>query len=82
MVPGIPAARVRDPAGLAFPASSSEVFVGNRHGNNSADGVAGSISRFLYDRATRSFTATGTISGNGLAGVHQLNFSSPPPQAT
>ncbi len=72
---GIPAAMLHDPAGLAFRASSSEVFVANRHGNNSADGIAGSINRFKYDRATRSFTANGSITGNGLSGVHSLTFS-------
>jgi phage baseplate assembly protein gpV len=72
---GIPAAMLADPAGLAYRASSGEVFVGNRHGNNSADGTAGSIVRFRYDRQNRSFTMTGTITGNGLSGVHGLTFS-------
>jgi len=73
-VPGIASARLADPAGLAFRRTSSEVFVGNRHGNNSGDGVAGSICRFRYDSVTRTFTGTGTITGNGLDGVHQLAF--------
>jgi hypothetical protein len=73
--PGIPAAMLADPAGLAYRASSGEVFVGNRHGNNAADGTAGSIVRFRYDRINRSFTMTGTITGNGLSGVHGLTFS-------
>ena len=64
-----------DPAGLAYRASSGEVFVGNRHGNNSADGTAGSIVRFRYDRINRSFTMTSTITGNGLSGVHGMTFS-------
>ncbi|MBN2574219.1 MAG: hypothetical protein JXP73_06620, partial [Deltaproteobacteria bacterium] len=72
---GIPAALLHDPAGLAFRASSSEVFVANRHGNNSADGTAGSINRFKYDRATRSFAPNGAITGNGLSGVHSLAFN-------
>lgn len=74
--PGIDASSVRDPAGLAFRRSSSELFVGNRHGNTSADGVAGSISRFRYEPATRTFTPSGSITGNGLSGVHQVAFSS------
>jgi hypothetical protein len=72
---GIPAAMLADPAGLAYRASSGEVFVGNRHGNNAADGTAGSIVRFRYDRQNRSFTLTGTITGNGLSGVHGMTFS-------
>jgi hypothetical protein len=72
---GIPAAMVADPAGLAFRSASSELFVGNRHGNNSTGGVAGSISRFKYDAANRTFTPNGTITGNGLSGVHDMTFS-------
>jgi DNA-binding beta-propeller fold protein YncE len=64
-----------DPVGLAYRASSGEVFVANRHGNNSADGTAGSIVRFRYDRQNRTFTRTSTITGNGLSGVHALAFS-------
>ena len=71
---GIPAAMLADPAGLAWRASSSEVFVANRHGNNAADGTAGSITRFGYDRITRTFTLKGTITGNGLSGVHGMTF--------
>ena len=71
---GIPATSLADPVGLAFRASSSEVFVSNRHGNNSADGVAGSIARFAFDPQTRRL-ARGAITGNGLAGVHQAAFN-------
>ncbi len=66
---------VHDPAGLAFRFQSSEVYVGNRHGNNSADGTAGSISRFTYSQSTHALTKVGDITGNGLAGVHQVTFS-------
>jgi WD40 repeat protein len=72
---GIPAAMLADPVGLAYRASTGEVFVANRHGNNSADGTAGSITRFRYDRQNRTFTMTGTITGNGLSGVHAMAFS-------
>jgi DNA-binding beta-propeller fold protein YncE len=72
--PGIDKSLLADPVGLAYRASSREVFVANRHGNNAADGVAGSISRFVYDLATHALTANGTITGNGLSGVHQLAF--------
>jgi DNA-binding beta-propeller fold protein YncE len=72
---GIDKGLVADPAGLVFRAESAELFVGNRHGNTAADGVAGSVSRFLYHAETRSFTPNGTILGNGLSGVHQITFS-------
>ncbi|MBL0220848.1 MAG: hypothetical protein IPQ07_44130 [Myxococcales bacterium] len=73
-ITGIAATSLHDPADVVFRAASSEVLVGNRHGNNSADGVSGSISRFLYDPITQAFTPGGEILGNGLAGVHQLAF--------
>jgi formylglycine-generating enzyme required for sulfatase activity len=72
---GIGAGALHDPYGLAYRASSRELFVGNRHGNVAADGVAGSIQRFVYDSGTHTFTANGEITGNGLDGVHQLAFS-------
>lgn len=72
---GIDQSEVRDPAGLAFRAASSEVFVGNRHGNIAADGVPGSISRFTWDPVRRALTAGAPITGNELYGVHQLVFS-------
>jgi len=72
---GIDASKVRDPAGLAFRSRSAELFVGNRHGNNAADGTLGSISRFTYDKNTEKFTPNGQITGNGLARVHQLAFN-------
>lgn len=65
---------VADPAGLAYSETLSEIFVGNRHGNVSADGTAGSISRFQYDKGTQTLTPNGTITGNGLNAVHQLVF--------
>jgi serine/threonine protein kinase len=71
---GIPAKALHDPYGLAYRRSSDEVFVGNRHGNVGADGTRGSIQRFLYDRSTRTLVENGTITGNGLDGVHQLTF--------
>ncbi len=66
---------VADPAGLAFRPGASEVLVGNRHGNTAADGTAGSITRFDYDPVARTFTPAGAITGNGLAGVHQVTVS-------
>ena len=71
-ITGIDKAALHDPSDVLFHAATSEVLVANRHGNNSADGVAGSISRFRYDPATRAFTANGEILGTSLAGVHQL----------
>lgn len=61
---GIPASQVSDPVGLFY--QNGELFVGNRHGNT----FASSISRFKFDGTTDSFTANGTITGNGLLGVH------------
>lgn len=72
---GIDKSKVADPCGLAFRNRSAELFVGNRHGNQAADGVLGSISRFRYDRATEKFTPNGEITGNGLARVHQVTFT-------
>ena len=66
-------AQLDDPAGLAFRQSSSEVFVGNRHGNSSV-GAPGSVDRFNFDAASGALTANGrTFQTNGPA--HQLNFS-------
>lgn len=69
-LPGIPAAELNDPSGLAFRDESSELFVTNRHGNQ-AIGSDGSISRFVYDPDLRTFTANGTIPlsgpGHGIA---------------
>lgn len=67
---GIATANVSDPAGLAFSASG-ELFVANRHGNSAAS----SVSRFLYNSGTDTYTANGTITGNSLFGSHGLNFS-------
>lgn len=72
---GIQANQVADPSGLAFRTSSSELFVGNRHGNNSGDGLAGSVSRFSYDTTNGHWTQSGAvITGNGLAEVGQVVF--------
>lgn len=71
-LPSIPAdetTRLSDPLGAVFSASG-ELFVSNRHGNNDV----GSISRFRL-LADGSFAFRGTITGNGLAGVHDLAFS-------
>lgn len=72
---GIDKTAVEDPCGLAFRSTTSEIFVGNRHGNNSADGTAGSVSRFAYNQATHALVAKPEILGNGLSGVHQVSFS-------
>jgi len=74
-VAGIDKSLLADPACLAFRAASSEVFIGNRHGVNAADGVPGSISRFIYDRVTGTLTANGTIIGNSLSAVDQIAFN-------
>jgi WD40 repeat protein len=74
-VPGVVSSDVRDPAGITYRLASNEVLIGNRHGNNAADGVGGSISRFTFDPNTATLTPSGAITGNGLFGVHQLNFS-------
>jgi len=72
---GIDKSLLADPACVAFRASSSEVFVGNRHGVNAADGVPGSISRFIYNGGAGTLTAHGTIVGNSLSAVAQIAFS-------
>ena len=72
---GIAKTSVEDPVGLWFEPKSSVVFVGNRHGNNAADGTAGSISRFAYAFDTHALTALPEITGNGLDGVHQIALS-------
>lgn len=63
---GISAGSLSDPAGMFF--NGTELFVGNRHGNGSPS----SVSRFLYDSGTSTFSANGTITGNGMVGVHGL----------
>ena len=72
---GIPKTQLEDPVDLLFRPATHELLVSNRHGNNAADGVPGSISRFHYDQASHAFTATGEITGNSLAGVHQVAIS-------
>lgn len=70
-------ADVHDPLGLAFRKKSAELFVGNRHGNNAGDGVAGSISRFDYLAATETFVAKPQfeITGNGMGAISQIAFN-------
>ena len=65
---GIDRSLVADPCGLVFRIESHELLVGNRHGNTGG----GSISRFIYDALADDFIPNGSISGNGLDGVHQL----------
>jgi len=72
---GIPRAQLEDPVSVLFRPATHEVLVGDRHGNNAADGVAGSISRFVYDQVGHGFTANGEITGNSLSGVHQVALS-------
>ena len=68
----IDASQVADPIGLAFRQTSAEVFVGNRGG----DTYLGSVSRFLYDAKTETFTPNGTVAMNdGLGNVMQVAFS-------
>jgi 6-phosphogluconolactonase (cycloisomerase 2 family) len=74
-VAGIDKSLLADPACVAFRAASSEVFVGNRHGVNAADGVSGSISRFIYNKAIGTLTTNGTIIGNSLSAVDQIAFN-------
>ena len=74
-ITGIDKSAVRDPVSALYRASTSELFVSNRHGNTSADGVPGSISRFRYDPATQAFTANGTITGATLIAPHQAAIS-------
>lgn len=70
-VSGLAAGDLSDPSSLAF-RSPTELLVGNRHGNVAAS----SISRFAYNPGADSFFLTGTITGNGLFGVHQIAFGS------
>ncbi len=56
---GIDKTNLADPAGLAFRQSTRELFVGNRHGNNNPS----SISRFIFDGASRRLTPNGKITG-------------------
>lgn len=69
-----PDAGVHDPLGLVFRYKSQELFVGNRHGNNAADGTAGSISRYVYSPNTETFTYNGEITGNGMGAISEVAF--------
>lgn len=71
---GIDKSAVHDPESVIYRAASSEVFIGNRHGDNAADGMTGSVSRFLYDRAAGTFTPNGALTGNALSIVGQMAF--------
>jgi hypothetical protein len=71
---GIDKTAVHDPENIIYRPDSSEVLVANRHGDNAADGMAGSISRFIYDRSAGTFTPNGAITGNGLSIVGQMAF--------
>ena len=72
---GIDKSEVADPDTIAFRQQSSELFIGNRHAGTAADGIDGSISRFIYDRVLGTLTPNGTITGNGLNDVGQIAFS-------
>lgn len=67
---GIDKSLLKDPAGLGVRANG-EILVGNRHGNSQV----GSISRFTYDAATDAYVPSGTVTGNGLFGVHEVTVS-------
>ncbi len=72
-ITGIDRTLVADPVAVIYRASSQEIFIGERHGNNSADGVAGSIARFAYSPTSRAFTPSGRITGaNITSGVHDM----------
>ena len=64
-------AGVHDPIGLVFRYASQELLVGNRHGNDSGDGVAGSVSRFKYDAQAQTFSYEGEITDPSLHCNHQ-----------
>ena len=65
---------MNDPLGLAFLKKTAEVFVANRFGN-SPPASGGTITRFLYDAVTETFTPNGQVTGNGLGAVGQIVFS-------
>lgn len=69
-LPSIPAAQVNDPSHAVF-RTWSELLIANRHGNS---GV-GSISRFTISADGATVTPIGTITGNGLANVHQIDVN-------
>ena len=72
-IAGIDKALLADPVSVIFRASSQEILIGERHGNNSADGTAGSIARFAYSPTSRAFTPSGRITGaNITSGVHDM----------
>jgi hypothetical protein len=70
-IPPCPDSLVNDPVYAIFN-SQGELFVSNRHGNQS--GGIGSIARFTFDSAG-NFFANGSITGNSLGAVHGLAFS-------
>lgn len=71
-ITGIDKSQLRDPVDVLYRAAASEVLISNRHGNNSGDGVPGSISRFAYEPTTQAFTPTGEILGAALIAPHQI----------
>jgi 6-phosphogluconolactonase (cycloisomerase 2 family) len=72
-ITGIDKALLADPVAVIYRATSQEIFVAERHGNNAADGVAGSIARFAYSPTSRAFTPSGRITGaNITSGVHDM----------
>jgi DNA-binding beta-propeller fold protein YncE len=63
----IPASATDDPIGATF-RNETELLVGNRHGMSGA----GSISRFEFSSDLSTFTQLSTVTGGGLANVHQI----------
>lgn len=66
----IPPASTNDPVAVAFN-NQYELFVSNRaaHSGN------GSVSRFVFDTSFGTFSANGSITGNGLTDPVQLAFN-------
>lgn len=72
-ITGIDRALLADPVAVIYRAASEEILVGERHGNNAADGTAGSIARFAYSTTSRAFTPSGRITGaNITSGIHDM----------
>jgi hypothetical protein len=71
---GIAAQHLHDPWGLAWRDESQELFVGNRHGNFPGQADSAGIQRFLYDADANAFVTNGTITGDDLREVHQIEL--------
>lgn len=72
-ITGIDKALLADPVAVIYRAASQEILIGERHGNNAADGTAGSIARFAYSPTSRAFTPSGRITGaNITSGIHDM----------